>query len=178
MTVCIHIFGASGSGATTLGKALSVELQVPVFDGDDFYFDTKYSAKREPARRNVDLFGTLSKHQDWILSGSVDGWESDVPALFTHLIFLQLEKESRMKRLLDREGDRLGAEAIAPGGWAYQDSSYFLEWASHYDDGSREGRSLPRHEAWIKAQTQPLLRLNSEPSIQQLVDASLSFIQG
>ncbi|WP_228410094.1 shikimate kinase [Chryseobacterium viscerum] len=33
----IHIFGASGSGVTTLGKALSEELNLEYFDSDDFF---------------------------------------------------------------------------------------------------------------------------------------------
>ncbi len=34
----IHVFGASGSGVSTLGKALAVELHLPFFDADDFYW--------------------------------------------------------------------------------------------------------------------------------------------
>ncbi|MEM6738348.1 MAG: shikimate kinase [Bacteroidota bacterium] len=34
----IHIFGASGSGVTTIGKALSKELDLSYFDTDDYYW--------------------------------------------------------------------------------------------------------------------------------------------
>ncbi|CAI8903162.1 hypothetical protein EMIT036CA2_50372 [Chryseobacterium sp. IT-36CA2] len=33
----IHIFGASGSGVTTLGKALSEKLNIEYLDSDDFF---------------------------------------------------------------------------------------------------------------------------------------------
>lgn len=36
----IHIFGASGSGATTLGRFLAVQLNVPCFDSDDYFWKT------------------------------------------------------------------------------------------------------------------------------------------
>ena len=34
----IHIFGASGSGVSTLGKLLSQAWKIPVFDFDDYYW--------------------------------------------------------------------------------------------------------------------------------------------
>src|ERR1043166_8030786 len=37
---------------------------------------------------------------------------------------------------LDREGWVLSG---ALDGWGYQETEEFFEWASHYDDGSREG---------------------------------------
>jgi adenylate kinase family enzyme len=34
----IHIFGASGSGVSTLGKSLALQLKIPFYDADDFYW--------------------------------------------------------------------------------------------------------------------------------------------
>jgi adenylate kinase family enzyme len=34
----LHILGASGSGTTTLGKAIANELAAPHFDTDDYYW--------------------------------------------------------------------------------------------------------------------------------------------
>lgn len=34
----IYIFGAAGSGVTTLGKELSSSLSIPTFDIDDYYW--------------------------------------------------------------------------------------------------------------------------------------------
>jgi adenylate kinase family enzyme len=34
----IHILGASGSGTTTLGRALSERLQCPHFDTDNYFW--------------------------------------------------------------------------------------------------------------------------------------------
>lgn len=33
----LHIFGASGSGVTTLGNAISKETGIPVYDFDDYF---------------------------------------------------------------------------------------------------------------------------------------------
>jgi hypothetical protein len=52
----------------------------------------------------------------------------------------------------------------------------FIEWASHYDDGTREGRSLPRHEEWLKTLSCPVLRLDGTLPVRELVDRVLAVI--
>ncbi|MEX1377920.1 MAG: hypothetical protein AB1Z23_10695 [Eubacteriales bacterium] len=50
----IHIFGAAGSGVTTLGKALSEYINIPVFDYDDYYWentDPPFSVERPKEKR-------------------------------------------------------------------------------------------------------------------------------
>ncbi|MFB8372796.1 hypothetical protein ACWIE6_03290 [Paenibacillus taichungensis] len=44
----IHIFGASGSGASTLGQELSKRLPHVNFDGDDYFWIKKFTEQREP----------------------------------------------------------------------------------------------------------------------------------
>ncbi len=171
----IHILGASGSGTTTLGKAAASAANIPFLDSDDFYFDLKYSRKRAVERRNSDLEVAAAKSESWVLSGSIDGWNSNVVTLFSHLVFLYLEVETRLTRLHQRELNRYGAEAIVSGGAEHAHSLEFLEWAKHYEDGTREGRSLARHESWMKTLKVPILRLNSTQSVGVLVDKVLSF---
>ena len=45
--VRIHIFGASGSGTTTLAKALTKELCSTHLDTDDYFWEIKYTNIRE-----------------------------------------------------------------------------------------------------------------------------------
>jgi hypothetical protein len=75
-------------------------------------------------------------------------------------VFLLTPTEIRLARLRDREQRR---------GWD-DETNDFLEWASHYDDGTREGRSLPRHEAWLKTLRCPVLRLDGTHPVAVLVD--------
>jgi adenylate kinase family enzyme len=39
--VRVHIFGASGSGTTTLGRTLAERLGVRFFDGDDYFWERR-----------------------------------------------------------------------------------------------------------------------------------------
>jgi hypothetical protein len=44
-----------------------------------------------------------------------------------------------------------------------------IEWASHYDAGDREGRSLTRHQQWVAALPCPVLRLDGSQPLPELV---------
>ena len=180
MNRCIHILGAPGSGTTTLGQALAARLSIAFFDTDQFYWENwpvDFLKKREPEARENMLHEKLSLEKDWVLAGSIDGWESEIQKQFSHVIFLYLEPTARMQRLRQREIDRFGEAAIAPGGSHHEHATYFLDWAAHYDDGTREGRSLPRHETWMKNLTCPVLRLNTEASVPDLVQTALKFLE-
>ena len=75
----------------------------------------------------------------------------------------------RLMRLRDRKARHFGADAVSPGGWRHQDTEEFIEWASHYDDGSREGRSLIRHEAWLATLNCRVLRADGTRTPDALV---------
>lgn len=85
------------------------------------------------------------------------------------MVFLKTPHHLRMQRLRAREATHFGAEVIAPGGWRHEETESFLEWASHYEDGTREGRNLARHEAWIADLPCPVLRLDGARPIADLV---------
>jgi len=86
---------------------------------------------------------------DWVLSGSVEGWGDSIIPLLDLVVFISAPTKVRLQRLRDREARHFGADAVAPGGWRHEETEEFIEWASHYDDGSREGKNLARHQAWI-----------------------------
>jgi len=70
----IHILGASGSGTTTLGRALAKHLQYPYFDTDDYFClltDPPFTLERERTVREPLLMGDLTTHGSWVLSGSL-----------------------------------------------------------------------------------------------------------
>jgi hypothetical protein len=48
-------------------------------------------------------------------------------------------------------------------------SKEFLEWAESYDTAGPERRSLVVHEAWLRQQTIPILRLDSSQPIETLL---------
>ena len=100
----IHITGASGTGTTTLGRALARELGCAHFDADDYYWlptQPPYREKREPAERVRLLRRDLG--EAWVLSGSVSGWGDPLIPRFTAVVFLWVPKDLRLARLRRRE---------------------------------------------------------------------------
>jgi hypothetical protein len=96
------------------------------------------------------------------------GWGDEVIPAFDLVVFLTTPREIRLRRLRAREATRFGAEAIAPGGWRHKETEDFIKWASHYEDGDREGHSLALHQAWLAALPCPVLRLNGSRPLSEL----------
>ncbi len=168
----VHIIGASGAGVTTLGRALADKLAAPHHDTDDYYWRPTippYREKRPVAERLRLMEEMFLDRADWVLSGSLDGWGDSNVSLFDLVVFVTAPTEIRLSRLRDREARHFGIEAVSPGGWRHQETEEFIEWASHYDDGSREGRSLIRHEAWLEKLKCPVFRVDGTRETTDLV---------
>ena len=167
----IHIVGASGSGVTTLGRAVAGALAIPHHDTDDYYWKPTtppYREKRDVAERVRLMHELFLPRPKWVLSGSLDSWGAPIVPYFDLVVFLRVPTETRLKRLQDREFRRYGRHAVTLGG-RHQETEEFLEWAAHYDDGSRDGRSLARHQIWLQTLTCPVLHLDGTRATDQLV---------
>ena len=166
----IHIFGASGSGTTTLGSALSNELGIPHLDTDNYYWkktDPPFIEKNPPIQR-VEMIRFDTRNVDsWVLSGSICSWGDKILGDFTHAVFLHVDPSIRMQRLYDREHERHG-NRIAPGADMHQQHIEFMAWAESYDTAKAPIRSFALHESWIKNLSCPVQRLDSNQPIEVL----------
>lgn len=173
--VRLHIMGASGSGTTTLGAVLAARLGVDHLDSDDFYWmptDPPYTTAREVGVRVAMLEQQAVPDRGWVLTGSALKWGMSIEPLYQLIVFLRLDPAVRMERIRRREAQRYGAR-IKPGGDMAHKSQAFLEWAESYDAAGPQQRSLAAHEAWLKTQTAPVLRLNSIDPVTELAQAVL-----
>lgn len=176
----VHITGASGSGTTTLGAALSARVDVPHFDTDDYYWmptDPGYSEARPMPERLTLLENALSESPGWVLSGSLCGWGDPLIARVDLVVFLYVATGARMARLRARERDEFGEEALAPGGRMHDNHVAFLHWAASYDDGDLDMRSLARHTAWLAELPCSVLRLEGEVPTEEQVAAVVSNLE-
>ena len=168
----IHILGASGSGTSTLGAALSVRLGAPHLDTDDYFWlptDPPFEEPRPVPERLALLSADLDATREWVLSGSLCGWGDPLIPRFEWIVFLFVTTGRRLARLHGRERSAFGEEAIAPGGRMHENYTAFLEWAAGYDDGGLEMRSLARHEAWLDELRCPVLRFEGELEVADQV---------
>jgi adenylate kinase family enzyme len=168
----LHIMGASGSGVTTLGRTLANALALPQHDSDDYFWlptVPPYQTQRAVAERLRLMQEMFLPRADWVLSGSVVGWGDDLIPHFDLVVFVQTSRDLRLQRLRAREAAHFGNDAVAPGGWRHDETEAFVEWASHYEDGTREGRNLAKHEAWLARLPCPVLRVDGARPSGELV---------
>src|SRR4051812_13777933 len=102
MDACrLHLTGASGSGTTTLGRALASLWSVPHADADDYFWvptSRPYTVRRPVADR-VRLMEELFVGRDaWVLSGSAMGWGDPVVAQADAVAFLTVDSRMRLAR--------------------------------------------------------------------------------
>jgi adenylate kinase family enzyme len=170
----IHITGASGSGVTTLGKALAQEFGSMHLDIDDYFWmptDPPYTTKRPRELRLALLNEGFARASEtgWVLSGSILEWGDSLIPLFDLTIFISTPTELRLQRLRARETARFGAEAIAPGGSRHEVYEAFIKWAAAYEALLHEGRSRAKHEVLLAKLPCPVLRLDGSLPVPVLV---------
>jgi len=157
----ILVTGASGSGTSTLGRALAEMFSWPHFDCDDYYWlptIPPFATKRDGAARLSLLLDALSKTAQAVVSGSVINWGSELEDSFSLIVFLTVPASVRIERLRKRELAHLGhADPV------------FLEWAAQYDEGKLGGRSLAKHRQWLSARSCQVLPIEGEVAITHFV---------
>jgi adenylate kinase family enzyme len=167
-----HILGASGSGVTTLGRALSEATGKPYFDSDDYYWEQKFTIKRPASKRNASMKAALEAREDWILGGSVVSWGEEVFPAFDLIVFLWIPREVRIKRLMERESERYGS-AIQTDPVRKKLHDEFMDWAEGYDVPGATIRSLSIHEAWMEKQTCRIVQIRGDTSTAERVQICL-----
>lgn len=175
----LHIVGASGTGTTTLGRALAASLGIPCFDTDDYYWqrtDPPFTAKRAVPDRIALLNRDLPQRSSWILSGSLCGWGDVLIPRFTFVVFLRLDNSVRLERLRRRERERYG-ERIDEGGDMRTIHEEFMAWCDRYETGGLEVRSLLLHRRWLERLPCPVLELRSEQSVDSLVGSVRRWVE-
>lgn len=166
----IHIFGASGSGTSSLAAALAGRHGHRRLDTDDFYWlptDPPYEQARPREVRLALLASALAQSPSWVLSGSLCGWGDRLIPEFDLVVFLVVSTSVRLTRLRAREAARYGDRAIAPGGERHDAHIAFLDWAGSYDAGGTEMRSRALHEAWLSRLTGAVLRLEGNRTVAE-----------
>jgi adenylate kinase family enzyme len=174
----IHILGASGSGTTTLGRALAERLHYAHFDTDDYFWlptDPPFREPRPLAERQQLLMTDLTAYNSWVISGSLCGWGDSAIPLFDLVVFLWIPQDVRMARLHRREMERYGTR-IMPDGDMYEQSQAFLNWAASYDEGNLSIRSRRRHEQWLSTLPCPIICREGVYTIEEQVDVLMGVI--
>lgn len=148
----IHIYGAAGSGTSTLGKYISEKLGYYWMDTDDYFWqptNPPYTIKRDVPKRLALMKKDIAKWDKVVISGSLVDWGDELIPLFSLAIRIETETDIRITRLQKRERECFGTR-IDVGGDMYENHKEFIEWASAYDNGDLDMRSKAKHDEWQK----------------------------
>jgi adenylate kinase family enzyme len=172
----IHIFGASGSGTTTLAATLAEKTDYEHFNTDSYYF-TQFPRTRHPLMRNSLLDTHLRSTELWILSGALCGWGDFTRIFFDLVVFLWVPTKVRLARLKERELKKYGDIIFKPNSYENKRYQMFMKWASVYDTGGYNMRSRNQHERWINQLSSPVIRLEGDKTVDDNINTVLDFMQ-
>lgn len=168
----INIIGASGTGKSTLAKALAAKLNIPHFDSDHFYHkptNPPFRQQRSPEERFAMIMKDLGHRSTWVLSGAVGAWQPTPKLDYSLVVFLYLPPEIRLERLRQRELRLYGAR-ITRAGDMEADHEYFMKWTAGYDSGSCEGtNTLGHHEAFLNGVKCPVVRIETPMTTEEQI---------
>jgi len=177
MNSLIHIYGASGSGTSTLGRALASALGYTFMDTDDYFWvptDPPFTTKRSTEERLILLENDIAASFGTVLSGALTKWGDALIPRFTLAVRLVTDEHVRLSRLKAREHARFG-DRICPGGDMYETHQAFLKWASAYDTGGLNMRSRADHDRWQTLLQCPQLVLDGERPVEENVRKIIEF---
>lgn len=163
----IHIFGASGSGTTTLGKKICEELGYKHMDTDDYFWmptEPPFQIKRSREERIERMTREIDRSENVVISGSLTDWGDILIPYFTLAIRIEMNSDVRIKRLIRREQQRYGSRIEADGDM-YRQHLEFVEWAKSYDTGGMNMRSKMKHDAWQKLLSCEVLYLDGADTV-------------
>jgi adenylate kinase family enzyme len=172
-----HVTGASGSGTSTLGRALAEAIGGRHLDTDDyFWFPTDPPCQEiRPIEERLPLLeADADPGGRWALSGSLCGWGDPLIPRFEKVILLSAPTPLRLERLRRRELKRFGAAVLAEGGSHHEGHAGFMAWAALYDEGGLEVRSRTLHETWLEELSCPVLQLDGTLPLTELLALALA----
>ncbi|MEG2634077.1 MAG: AAA family ATPase [Oscillospiraceae bacterium] len=168
----IHIFGASGSGTSTLVRAISEKYGHAWLDTDDYFWlptDPPFTTKRGREERISLLTSDIKQSEKCVITGSLCGWGDILISKFELCIWIQTSTEVRIRRLESREYFRFD-NRIKQDGDMYKDHTSFIEWAKTYDTADSTERSYAMHYEWKQKLNCPVLVLDGTKPVEKLLD--------
>lgn len=175
----VHIFGSSGSGTTTLARAICERFGYKMIDIDDVFWektDPPFTLKR-PEKERIDMIESILKdHDKVVMSGAFVGWGDVFIPRLNLAVYLHMPLDVRIARVMHREAKRFGSRVL-PGGDLYDQHMDFLEWIKSYDDGDETTRSKKQHQSWMLRLPCPVIKIESVKTIDELIEIVAPYLQ-
>lgn len=160
----IHIIGISGSGKSHLANILSNKLNIPKFDLDDIYYETKYSKIRDKIKRKEIISQIIKENNDWIIEGVYNSWTEEIPQNADIIIWLDLPKNLLSFRIIKR--------AISEKRKNIKELLNLLEYQRSYHK-IRKGKKISKfvgHTQLVECYKNKLIKITSEKEVKKYLN--------
>lgn len=124
----IMICGLNGSGKTTLGKELSKKINFLHKDIEEYYFNNDTNYKYSSSATKEDVTQKIEKdinECDNIIFTSCIGDYGDLSDLYDFVIFIRLDKETRLRRVKQRSYKQFGDRILENGDLFERENQFF-----------------------------------------------------
>lgn len=158
------MFGANGSGKSSLGRELARTIHFRHMDIEEYHFiksDIPYTAARprEECRRR--MLEDIKKHPSFVLSAVTGEFGEEITSLYRCAVFLSAPLDVRLERIRQRESLQHGAR-VRKGGDMHRQHLKFLDFVA--------SRSLEEIEQWAQTIACPVLRVDGTEPLTQNVE--------
>jgi len=170
MTRGIILFGAAGSGKTTIAIELAQRLNFWHLDLDDYHWrwDTEipYTTLRPAEERIKHIMDDISQHANFVMSGNMWSIRKKFEPLFDLAVLITAPVKVRAERIRSRELAKW-SDRILPGGDMYEANPiYSQDYIERVSDDFGQDK---QHEAWAKELPCPVLTIEGTAPIEESV---------
>ena len=124
----IMICGLNGSGKTTLGKELSKKINFIHKDIEDYYFTHNIDYKYNYSATKEEVIPKIEKdikECDNIIFTSCKGNYGNLSDVYDLVIFIRLDKDTRLKRVKQRSYKQFGDRVLMNGDLFERENQFF-----------------------------------------------------
>ena len=160
----IIVFGANGSGKSTIGRELARVLNYKFMDHEDYAFEKSeipYTVKRSREECLRLMLADINEYGSFVLCAVTGDFCEEISSLYDFAVYLSAPHEIRMERIKQRAFERYG-ERVLEGGDMVERQTAFLDFAAK--------RPLTRIEQWAKTLVCPVMQVDTTKPVFENVE--------
>lgn len=150
----IIVFGANGSGKSTIAREVVNILNFKHMDIEDYHFEKSeipYTIERSHEDCLKLMLADIKKNRSFVISAVTGDFGGTILQMYELAVFISAPIELRIKRIEQREYAKHG-ERILKGGDMYEQHLKFVDFVS--------SRSLSKIERWGETLVCPVIRID------------------
>ena len=160
----ILVFGANGSGKSTVGRELARTLKWKYMDIEDYHFiksGVPYTVRRSHEDCINFMLADIEKYQAFVLSAVSGDFGEKISSMYRLAVYLSAPLEIRIERIKQRAWKQYG-ERVQQGGDMYEQHLRFIDFAA--------SRPLSKIEQWAATLLCPVIQIDGTKPVSDNVE--------